>query len=154
MTLVSRSTAGWMGSDPARHQPAGPHDRFGGSALRSFPGCGAETALAGRATHRRPAESLRVLGRSNAATRRSAGWSERIGHDLGPGESMAGFFQRRFVLLPDREDLVARWHALVRANKITGYRSHDARLAAAMDVYGIGRLLTFNADDFRPFAIT
>jgi predicted nucleic acid-binding protein len=65
-----------------------------------------------------------------------------------------GFFQRRFTLLPDREDLPARWHALVRALGIKGYRSHDARLVAAMETYGISRLLTFNAEDFRDFSIS
>ncbi|MGA2499436.1 MAG: type II toxin-antitoxin system VapC family toxin [Tepidisphaeraceae bacterium] len=64
------------------------------------------------------------------------------------------FFQRRFTLLPDREDLLARWHALVKAFGIKGFRSHDVRLVAAMQCYGITRLLTFNGDDFRGFPIT
>lgn len=64
------------------------------------------------------------------------------------------FFQRRFVLLPDREDLVVRWHELVRTLGVTGFRSHDARLVAAMQSYGIVRLLTFNTDHFRSFPIT
>lgn len=64
------------------------------------------------------------------------------------------FFQRRFALLPDREDLPARWHELVKRLGIKGYRSHDARLVAAMESYGITRLLTFNADDFKAFTIS
>lgn len=64
------------------------------------------------------------------------------------------FYQRRFTLLPDRNDLPARWHALVRKSAIMGFRSHDARLVAAMESYGIERLLTLNATDFRDFAIT
>jgi predicted nucleic acid-binding protein len=64
------------------------------------------------------------------------------------------FFQRRFTLLPDREELVTRWHALVKTLGIKGLRSYDARLVAAMQTYGITRLLTFNADDFGPFSIT
>lgn len=63
------------------------------------------------------------------------------------------FFQRRFTLLPDREELLARWHDLVRSLGITGLRSYDARLVAAMQTYGITRLLTFNADDFKSFSI-
>jgi predicted nucleic acid-binding protein len=59
------------------------------------------------------------------------------------------FFQRRFTLLADREDLTARWHLLVKAFRITGLRSHDARLIAAMQCHGITRLLTFNGADFR-----
>jgi len=64
------------------------------------------------------------------------------------------FFQRRFTLLPDREDLPARWQALVTTFAIKGFRSHDARLVAAMESYGIVRLLTLNGADFKAFAIT
>lgn len=64
------------------------------------------------------------------------------------------FFQRRFTLLPDREELLTHWHALVRTRGIRGVRSHDARLVAAMQSYGITRLLTFDAGDFKGFAIT
>ena len=65
-----------------------------------------------------------------------------------------GLFQRRFTLLPDRDDLVQRWHDLVRSLSIRGSRSHDARLVAAMQGYGIGRLLTFNGRDFKDLPIT
>lgn len=64
------------------------------------------------------------------------------------------FFQRRFTLLPDRPELPGRWHALVKTYGIRGFRSHDARLVAAMESYGITRLLTLNGEDFRGFAIT
>ena len=64
------------------------------------------------------------------------------------------FFQRRFTLLPDRDDLPARWHALVKGLGIKGFRSHDARLVAALESYGIARLLIFNGEDFKGFAIT
>jgi len=64
------------------------------------------------------------------------------------------FFQRRFTLLPDREELLTRWHTLVKTLGIKGLRSYDARLVAAMQSYGITRLLTFNADDFKGFGVT
>jgi predicted nucleic acid-binding protein len=64
------------------------------------------------------------------------------------------FFQRRFTLLPDREELLTHWHTLVRTLEIRGLRSHDARLVAAMRSYGITRLLTFNTDNFKGFALT
>ncbi len=63
------------------------------------------------------------------------------------------FFQRRFTLLPDRDELLAAWHTLVKTLEIRGFKSHDARLAAAMETYGITRLLTFNAEDFKRFPI-
>ena len=64
------------------------------------------------------------------------------------------FFQRRFTLLPDREELLARWHELVRTLSITGTRAHDARLVATMQTYGVTRLLSFNAAHFAEYSVT
>ena len=64
------------------------------------------------------------------------------------------FFQRRFTLLPDRADLPDRWHHLVKTSGITGFRAHDARLVAAMQCYGVSRLLTFNRTDFQRLGVT
>jgi hypothetical protein len=51
------------------------------------------------------------------------------------------FFQRRFTLLPDRAALLGSWHALVKSLGVKGFKSHDARLAAAVQTCGIQRLL-------------
>jgi len=64
------------------------------------------------------------------------------------------FFQRRFTLLHDKEDLISLWHDLVRGSGILGNKSHDVRLVAAMQSHGIARLCTFNTDHFRNFPIT
>jgi predicted nucleic acid-binding protein len=64
------------------------------------------------------------------------------------------FFQRRFALLPDFADLVDRWRSLVQTLGIKGFKSHDARLVAAMQSYGILQTLTFNAADFKGFPVT
>jgi predicted nucleic acid-binding protein len=64
------------------------------------------------------------------------------------------FFQRRFTVLPDRSEVLGAWHALVKTFGIKGFKSHDARLVAAMQTYGIPQLLTFNANDFKGFSIT
>jgi predicted nucleic acid-binding protein len=64
------------------------------------------------------------------------------------------FFQRRFTLLHDREELLTRWHDLVTTLGITGLRSYDARLVAAMQCYGVTQVLTFNAEHFKDFSIT
>jgi predicted nucleic acid-binding protein len=64
------------------------------------------------------------------------------------------FFRRRFTLLPDREELSKLWQALVEVHGVTGFRAHDVRLVAAMQSYGIARLLTFNAVDFRNLPVT
>jgi hypothetical protein len=64
------------------------------------------------------------------------------------------FFRRRFALLHDREELSSLWQALVETKGVTGFRAHDARRVAAMQSYGITRLLTFNAADFRGLPVT
>jgi predicted nucleic acid-binding protein len=63
------------------------------------------------------------------------------------------FFRRRYTLMPNHEELLDQWHRLVTTLGVTGLRSHDARLVAAMQCYGIARLLTFNAGHFRGFPI-
>lgn len=63
------------------------------------------------------------------------------------------FFRRRFTLLPDREELSRLWQELVERHAVTGFRAHDVRLVAAMQSYGITRLLTFNSTDFRDLAV-
>lgn len=77
---------------------------------------------------------------------------------LGMTTSQAGlwlrFFQRRFTLLPDREELCKVWQALVEAHGVTGFRAHDVRLVAAMQTYGITRLLIFNAAHLLGLSIT
>jgi predicted nucleic acid-binding protein len=77
---------------------------------------------------------------------------------LGMTPAQAGqwlrFFQRRFALLPDRDNVSRLWQALVEAHGVTGFRAHDVRLVAAMQTYGITRLLTFNAIHFRGLPVT
>jgi predicted nucleic acid-binding protein len=63
------------------------------------------------------------------------------------------FFRRRFVLLPDREELNTLWQELVERHVVMGIRAHDVRLVAAMQSYGITQLLTFNASDFHDLGI-
>jgi len=64
------------------------------------------------------------------------------------------FFQRRFKLLSDREELFGCWHALVKTHRIKSLKSYDARLVAAMQTHGTSQLLTFNVNDFKSFGIT
>ena len=93
-----------------------------------------------------------------AVATRAAGPPPTGANGLGMSPSQAGqwlsFFQRRFTLLPDRDELIVRWQALVEAHSITGFRAHDARLVAAMQSHGIDRLLTFNAAHFRGLPVT
>jgi predicted nucleic acid-binding protein len=80
----------------------------------------------------------------------------RNGLGMTPGQAAlwVRFFRRRFVFLPDRDNLSDLWLALVEAHGMTGFRAHDVRLVAAMQSYGINRLMTFNAADFSNLAVT
>lgn len=77
---------------------------------------------------------------------------------LGMAPKQAGqwlrFFQRRFTVLFDQQELLSRWHELVELLEVKSFRAHDARLVAAMQTYGITRLLTFNGAHFKGFPIT
>jgi predicted nucleic acid-binding protein len=59
--------------------------------------------------------------------------------------------ERRFLLLPDTPDVHKAWRALLVAHSVTGVQVHDTRLVAAMQVYGVTQLLTFNVADFVRF---
>ena len=49
--------------------------------------------------------------------------------------------------LPDSDDY-PEWRRLVVARGVSGKKTHDARLVAAMTAHGVTHILTFNADDF------
>ncbi len=55
------------------------------------------------------------------------------------------------ALLPDVPAIYPEWRRLVVAHSVSGVRVHDARIVAAMNVYSISRLLTFNGPDFRRY---
>ena len=60
--------------------------------------------------------------------------------------------QRLFPLLRDERAIYAQWEQLVSTLGITGKKSHDARLAAAMQRHSVTSLLTFNEPDFTKFS--
>ena len=65
-----------------------------------------------------------------------------------------GYFQRRFIVLPDQEALLPTWHALVKSYTIKSFQAHDVRLVAAMQTYSVTRMLTKNPNHFQRFPIT
>lgn len=82
----------------------------------------------------------------NVATRpvqlNGLGWS----HEKALDEvvRVEGFFS----LLIETTEVYSEWKRLLVAYGVTGVQAHDARLVAAMIVYGAGRILTFNVQDF------
>lgn len=59
--------------------------------------------------------------------------------------------EQEFDILSDTDAIYFLWRELIAAKGVSGKQVHDARLVAAMLVYGVTHLLTFNAADFRRF---
>ncbi len=55
------------------------------------------------------------------------------------------------TLLPETPDLFQKWRELVVAHEVSGKQVHDARPSAAMILYGVPSILTFNVQDFVRF---
>jgi predicted nucleic acid-binding protein len=75
---------------------------------------------------------------------------DRNGLGLSPGEAdrEASRLEGLLTLLPDVPAIYPEWRRLVVAHSVSGVRVHDARIVAAMNVYGISNLLAFNGPDF------
>ncbi|HTS68165.1 MAG TPA: type II toxin-antitoxin system VapC family toxin [Terriglobia bacterium] len=80
--------------------------------------------------------------------------ADRNGLGLTPSEAdrEASRLEDILTLLPDIPGIYPEWRRLVVAHSVSGVRVHDARIVAAMNVYGISRLLTFNGPDFTRYA--
>ena len=52
------------------------------------------------------------------------------------------------LLSDDTNSVYKEWRALVARHGVSGKKSHDARLVAAMHVHGLSHILTFNTQDF------
>lgn len=126
---------------------AHPHAPIARAAVRGLLARGDRIAIVPQNLYEFWAVATRSVG-GKPSGENGLGFSvERASHWL-------AFYQRRFVLLPDRPDLTATWRELVISRKIRGFRAHDARLVAAMQCYGITRLLTFNVADFMDLPVT
>jgi predicted nucleic acid-binding protein len=61
--------------------------------------------------------------------------------------------ERILTLLRDSAAVYPEWKRLVVKHSVLGAKVHDARLVAAMNVHGIGQILTFNTGDFARYGI-
>ena len=86
----------------------------------------------------------------NACTRPA----DRNGYGLLPQEAdqRARLFEMRLRLLADNLAVHQEWRRLIVTHSVSGVRVHDARLVAAMRVFGVKRILTFNERDFARYA--
>lgn len=55
-------------------------------------------------------------------------------------------------LLPDNGAVYRAWRRIVVQCGVSGVQVHDARLAAVMEVNGVGHILTLNTADFNRFS--
>src|SRR5438445_13690688 len=78
---------------------------------------------------------------------------DRNGYGLSPREAdqRARLFEGKLRLLPDSLAVHEEWRRLIVAHDVSGVQVHDARLAAAMRVHGVERILTSNEQDFARF---
>jgi len=74
----------------------------------------------------------------------------RNGYGLTPAETdrRARLFEDNLRLLPDSLAVHQEWRRLLVIDNVSGAQVYDARLAAAMRVHGVKRILTFNERDF------
>jgi predicted nucleic acid-binding protein len=77
----------------------------------------------------------------------------RNGYGLTPDQAdrQARQVEGRFRLLADSLAVHEEWRGLLVAYGVSGVQVHDARLAAAMLVHGVQRILTLNKSDFARF---
>jgi len=79
---------------------------------------------------------------------------DRNGYGLSPLEAdyRAKLFEGRLRFLPDSLAVHEEWRKLLVTHAVSGVQVHDARLAAAMMVHGVKRILTFNDRDFARYS--
>jgi len=79
---------------------------------------------------------------------------DRNGIGLTPEQASAELTQIEdfFTLVGESTDVYNEWKRIVRLHGVSGVEAHDARLVAAMKVYGITKILTFNPKDFERYS--
>jgi len=71
-----------------------------------------------------------------------------LGMSAGAAAAELSSLKQLFTVIDDTPAIFPEWERLVTQHQILGKNAHDARLIAAMNVHGIGRILTFNIQDF------
>jgi predicted nucleic acid-binding protein len=74
-----------------------------------------------------------------------------LGMTAAEAEAEIANHQSLFSIFDDTPAVRREWLRLVTQYQVLGKCAHDARLVAAMLVHGIGRLLTFNTQDFQRY---
>ena len=75
-----------------------------------------------------------------------------LGLSAGQTERILARVERSVVRLPDSDSVYPEWRRLVVLYAVSGKKTHDARLVAAMKIHNIKHVLTFNTGDFARYA--
>jgi predicted nucleic acid-binding protein len=67
-------------------------------------------------------------------------------------ERILARIERTVARLPDSDAVYAEWRRLVSVHDVSGKKTHDTHLVAAMNVNGVSHILTFNTDDFKRYS--
>jgi predicted nucleic acid-binding protein len=70
--------------------------------------------------------------------------------EIAAGELAA--FKRLFSLLLETASIFQEWERLVTTHRVSGKNTHDAHIVAAMNVYAISTIMTFNVEDFARYS--
>ncbi len=71
-----------------------------------------------------------------------------FGLTVAEAEREVSVIEAGMSFLPDSAAIYREWRRIVVQHAVSGVHVHDARLAAAMLVHGIGHILTLNVMDF------
>jgi predicted nucleic acid-binding protein len=79
--------------------------------------------------------------------------AKQNGYGLTPPQAniLATDIESKLRLLSDGLGVHEEWRHLLVVHGVSGAQVHDARIAAAMHVHGVKRILTFNNRDFARF---
>jgi predicted nucleic acid-binding protein len=71
--------------------------------------------------------------------------------DLQAAQRELQALRRLFKVLPYTPEVLDTWERIVFAQGVSGKQTHDAHLAAVMQVYSVTAILTFNGNDFKRY---
>ena len=77
-----------------------------------------------------------------------------LGMRIGRARQWIAATQNIFRLLVEPPKMLETWAALVERHEVKGFRAHDARYVALMQLHGITRLMTYNVKHFQDYGIT
>ncbi len=74
-----------------------------------------------------------------------------LGMTVAQTEIEVSRMENLLIVLADTPNIYPQWRSLVKQYQVKGVKVHDTRLVAAMLVYGVEKILTFNVNDFKRF---